>query len=570
MKKICEYPVKLNKLNQKIVLLIIIQNQSKMQIQGKIVDIENRRIYAGEITVERGKITSIIEKKNEVQNYIMPGFIDAHIHIESSMLVPSEFAKIAVLHGTVATISDPHEIANVLGSAGVYYMIENSKKVPLKFHFGAPSCVPATTFETAGATIDSDGIKELMASPDIYYLAEMMNYPGVLFDDAEVLKKIQWAKYFNKPVDGHAPGLRGEASKKYISAGITTDHECFTFEEAEEKLSLGMKIIIREGSAAKNFEALIDLLPENYENMMFCSDDKHPDDLILSHINSLCARAVAKGIDVFKILQVACVNPVNHYKMNVGLLKENDAADFIVVEDLTNFKVKQTYINGELVAENGESFVKHIPFKTPNNFNITSKEISDFTISGSASKIRVIEALEGQLITNEIHHRPLIVDGKIVSDTENDILKMAVVNRYENTKPAIAFIKNFGLKKGAIASSVAHDCHNIVVVGTSDEEICNAVNLIIKNTGGVCAVNGSENKMLPLPVAGIMSDKNGWETGKLYQEIDAMAKELGSHLKAPFMTLSFMALLVIPDLKLSDKGLFSGNSFSFVDLEVED
>ena len=539
-----------------------------MQIQGQIVDIQNRRVYAGEITVENGKITSIIEKNHDVQHYIMPGFIDSHIHVESSMLVPSEFAKIAVLHGTVATISDPHEIANVLGAAGVYFMIENGKKVPLKFHFGAPSCVPATTFESAGATIDSDGIKELMASPDIYYLAEMMNYPGVLFDDAEVLKKIEWAKHFNKPVDGHAPGLRGESAKKYISAGISTDHECFTFEEAEEKLSLGMKILIREGSAAKNFEALIDLLPENYENMMFCSDDKHPDDLIVGHINLLCARAIAKGLDVFKILQAACVNPVNHYKMNVGLLKENDAADFIVVEDLVDFKVKQTYINGELVAQNGESFVKHVPFETPNNFNITSKEISDFEVSGSGSKIRVIEALEGQLITNEIHHDSLIVDGKIVSDTENDILKMAVVNRYQNTKPAIAFIKNFGLKKGAIASSVAHDCHNIVVVGTSDEEICNAVNLIIKNTGGVCAVNGAENKMLPLPVAGIMSDKNGWETGKLYQEIDAMAKELGSNLKAPFMTLSFMALLVIPDLKLSDKGLFSGNTFSFVDLEL--
>jgi adenine deaminase len=539
-----------------------------MQIQGQIVDIQNRRIYAGEITVENGKISSIIEKNHDIKNFILPGFIDSHIHIESSMLVPSEFAKIAVLHGTVATISDPHEIANVLGAAGVYYMIENGKKVQLKFHFGAPSCVPATTFESAGATIDSDGIKELMASPDIYYLAEMMNYPGVLFDDEEVLKKIEWAKHFNKPVDGHAPGLRGEAVKKYILAGISTDHECFTFEEAEEKLSLGMKILIREGSAAKNFEALIDLLPENYENMMFCSDDKHPDDLIVGHINLLCARAVAKGIDVFKILQAACVNPVNHYKMNVGLLQENDAADFIVVEDLINFKVKQTYINGELVAANGESFVAPIAFETPNNFNISSKEISDFAVSGSGSKIRVIEALEGQLITNEIHHKSLIVGGKIVSDTKNDILKMAVVNRYENTKPAIAFIKNFGLKKGAIASSVAHDCHNIVVVGTSDEEICNAVNLIIKNTGGVCAVNGSENKMLPLPVAGIMSDKNGWETGKLYQEIDAMAKELGSNLKAPFMTLSFMALLVIPDLKLSDKGLFSGNTFSFVDLEV--
>lgn len=547
-----------------------------MKIQGQIVDIQNRRIYAGEITVENGKIISIIEKEHNVKNYIMPGFIDAHIHIESSMLVPSEFAKIAVLHGTVATISDPHEIANVLGATGVYYMIENGKKVPFKFHFGAPSCVPATSFESAGAVIDSDGIKELLASPDIYYLAEMMNYPGVLLNDEEVLKKIQWAKHFNKPVDGHAPGLRGESVQKYISAGISTDHECFTFEEAEEKLSLGMKVIIREGSAAKNFEALIDLLSENYENMMFCSDDKHPDDLIVSHINALCARAVAKGIDIFKVLQAACVNPVNHYKINVGLLKVNDPADFIVVEDLIDFKVKQTYINGELVAEDGESFIKDIPFETPNNFNITSKEISDFATpvhyrSGevSGSKIRVIEALEGQLITNEIHHQSLIFDGKIVSDIDNDILKMAVVNRYQDTKPAIAFIKNFGLKKGAIASSVAHDCHNIVVVGTSDEEICNAVNLIIKNRGGVCAVNGSENKMLPLPVAGIMSDKNGWETGKLYQEVDAMAKEIGSNLKAPFMTLSFMALLVIPDLKLSDKGLFSGNSFSFVDLEVK-
>ena len=559
-----------------------------MQIQGQIVDIQNKRIYTGEITVENGKIISIIEKNHALKNYIIPGFIDAHIHIESSMLVPSEFAKIAVLHGTVATISDPHEIANVLGKAGVYYMIENSKKAPLKFHFGAPSCVPATSFESAGAIIDSEGIKELMGSPDIYYLAEMMNYPGVLFDDAEVLKKIQWAKHFNKPVDGHAPGLRGEPIKKYISAGITTDHECFTFEEAEEKLALGMKVLIREGSAAKNFEALIDLLPENYSNMMFCSDDKHPDDLIVGHINLLCARAVAKGIDVFKVLQAACINPVNHYKMNVGLLKVNDAADFIVVEDLVDFKVQKTFINGELVAENGKSFVKHVAFETPNSFNITSKAISDFAtpvrygsgkVSGSGSKIRVIEALEGQLITNEIHHKPLIVDGQLVSDTENDILKMAVVNRYQNTtrgeaelseaKPAIAFIKNFGLKKGAIASSVAHDCHNIVVVGTSDIEICNAVNLIIENKGGVCAVNGSENKILSLPVAGIMSDKNAWETGKLYQEIDAMAKELGSPLKAPFMTLSFMALLVIPDLKLSDKGLFSGNTFSFVDLEVE-
>lgn len=540
-----------------------------MQIQGQIVDIKNKRIYSGEVTITNGKIVSVVEKNHNIKNYILPGFIDAHIHIESSMLVPSEFAKIAVLHGTIGTISDPHEIANVLGKDGVYYMIDNGKKVPLKFHFGAPSCVPATFFETAGAVIDSEQIRELMALPDIYYLSEMMNYPGVLFDDEEVLKKIAWAKHFNKPVDGHAPGLRGEPVKKYISAGITTDHECFTFDEAAEKLSLGMKVIIREGSAAKNFEVLIDLLPDNFENMMFCSDDKHPDDLILGHINQLCARAVAKGIDVFKILQVACINPVKHYKMEVGLLQNNDAADFIVVEDLVDFKVKQTYINGELVAENGQSFVEHVEFEKPNNFNTSAKVLSDFKIESSAKTIRVIEALEGQLITNEIHFTPKIIDGNLVSDVENDILKMAVVNRYENAPPAIAFIKNFGLKKGAIASSVAHDCHNIVVVGTSDEEILSAVNLIIQNTGGICAVNGSDKKSLALPVAGIMSDQNGWEAGRLYQEIDAMAKELGSTLKAPFMTLSFMALLVIPDLKLSDKGLFSGNSFSFVDLEVE-
>lgn len=540
-----------------------------MQIQGQIVDIANKKIFSGEITVENGKITSIVPKEHQVKNYILPGFIDAHIHIESSMLVPSEFAKIAVLHGTTGTISDPHEIANVLGKEGVYYMIENSKKVPLKFHFGAPSCVPATFFETAGAVIDANDIKELLASPDIHYLAEMMNYPGVLFDDAEVLKKMEWAKHFNKPLDGHAPGLRGEPLQKYIAAGITTDHECFTYEEASEKLALGMKVIIREGSAAKNFEALIDLLPEHYENMMFCSDDKHPDDLIVSHINALCARAVKKGIDLFKVLQAACINPVHHYKMNVGILREGDFADFIVVEDLVDFQVLKTYINGELVAENGTSKIADIDFETPNNFSTSFKKPEDFEMKSSAKTIRVIEALEGQLITNELHHNAFLKDGKLVSDTKNDILKMAVVNRYENAPIAVAFIKNFGLKEGAIASSVAHDCHNIVVVGTSDEEICSAVNLLIENKGGVCAVNGAEKKVLSLPVAGIMSAKDGWETGKLYQEIDAKAKAYGSTLHAPFMTLSFMALLVIPDLKLSDKGLFSGNSFSFVDLQVE-
>ncbi len=539
-----------------------------MKIQGQIVDILNRRIYKGEVTVENGCITSIIEKDHEETNYILPGFVDAHIHIESSMLVPSEFAKIAVTHGTVATVSDPHEIANVLGVPGVEFMIENGNKVPFKFNFGAPSCVPATSFESAGAVIDSEDIKTLLQKPEIKYLAEMMNYPGVLFQDKEVMKKIAWAKHYNKPVDGHAPGLRGKDISTYIAAGITTDHECFTYEEGLEKLQKGMKVIIREGSAAKNFEALINLLPDHHENMMFCSDDKHPDDLLVSHINKLCARAITKGMDLYKVLQAACINPVTHYNLDVGLLQEGDPADFIVVEDLKEFKTKQTYIDGELVFSEGISNIKSVPFEILNNFNTNKKEVTDFRINSSSEKIRVIEALEGELVTNEIIQESLLKDGNLVSNTETDVLKMTVVNRYQNQKPAIAFIKNFGLKEGAIASSVGHDSHNIIAVGTTDEAICKAVNLIIETRGGICAVSNSEEKVVPLPVAGIMSDQDGATIGKDYALLDRMAKEMGCTLNAPYMTLSFMALLVIPSLKLSDKGLFNGNTFEFNSVEV--
>tara|TARA_R110000787_G_scaffold271063_2_gene378153 strand:- start:2339 stop:3961 length:1623 start_codon:yes stop_codon:yes gene_type:complete len=540
-----------------------------MIIKGNIVDIIKREIYKGEIEIIDGKVKGIRKTNHSIEKYILPGFVDAHIHIESSMLVPSEFAKIAVVHGTVATVSDPHEIANVLGVKGVDFMIENGKKVPLKFNFGAPSCVPATSFESAGAVIDSEDIQKMMANPDIKYLAEMMNYPGVLFDDDEVLKKIAWAKYYKKPIDGHAPGLRGDDVTKYISAGISTDHECFTFEEALEKLQKGMKVIIREGSAAKNFEALIDLLPEHFENMMFCSDDKHPDDLLLGHINQLCERAVAKGVDVFKVLQAACINPVKHYSLDVGLLQEGDDADFVIVKDLEKFNVLQTYINGELVAENGTSFVKHVDFDVLNNFNTDEKKVSDFEFKSTSKKIRVIEALDGELVTNQIECDSLLLDGNLISNTKEDVLKMTVVNRYKNSEPSIAFIKNFGLKEGAIASSVGHDSHNIIALGTSDELISKAVNLLIKNKGGICAVNNKVKKVVALPVAGIMSDQPAEIIGKAYAELDALAKEMGSKLRAPFMSLSFMALLVIPSLKLSDKGLFDGTKFQFTSLEIE-
>ena len=539
-----------------------------MILQGQIVDIPNKRIFKGEIVIEHGKITSIIKKKHNVNHYILPGFVDAHIHIESSMLVPSEFARLAVKHGTIATVSDPHEIANVLGVKGVQFMVENGKKVPFKFNFGAPSCVPATNFETAGAVIDSNDIQKMLQNQDIKYLTEMMNYPGVLFDDQEVLKKIAWAKHYNKPIDGHAPGLRGDDLTKYINAGISTDHECFTFEEGLEKLQKGMKVLIREGSAAKNFEALIDLLPEHFESIMFCSDDKHPDDLLLNHINALCSRAVKKGIDIFKVLQAACVNPVKHYNLDVGLLNLGDVADCIVVEDLVNFKTLQTYINGDLVFDNGQSLIKPVKFELLNNFNAEKKAVSDFRFESSTEKIRVIEALEGQLVTNELIEDALIKDGNIISNIDKDILKMTVVNRYQNQKPAIAFIKNFGLKAGAIASSVGHDSHNIIAVGVSDEAICKVVNLIIENKGGIGAISNSKEKILPLPVAGIISGQDGETVGKQYAELDTMAKKLGSTLHAPYMTLSFMALLVIPSLKLSDKGLFNGSTFQFTSLEV--
>ena len=540
------------------------------------MDVQQQKIYPAEITVENGKIISITETPHSplaTSHYLLPGFIDSHVHIESSMLVPSEFARLAVVHGTVSTVSDPHEIANVCGMEGVEFMIENGKTVPFKFNFGAPSCVPATIFETAGAVLDSIAVEKLLKRDEIRYLSEMMNFPGVLHEDEEVMKKIAASHRLNKPVDGHAPGLRGEDAKKYIAAGITTDHECFTKEEALDKLQNGMKIIIREGSAAKNFEALIDLLHDYPNQMMFCSDDKHPDSLVLGHINQLCARAVAKGIDVFKVLKAACINPVLHYKLDVGLLEVGDYADLIVVKDLEKFEVVKTFINGELVAENGRSNIKTSKSKIINNFSCGKKEISDFEIplATSQTPLAVIEALDGQLITNKFFADPLIInnsppDGRagITSDPDKDILKIVVVNRYKDAPVAKAFIKNFGLKQGALASSVAHDSHNIVAVGVDDESICKAVNLVIKHKGGVSFCDDDIEMIVPLPVAGLMSNEDGYKIAEQYSLIDKAVKEAGSTLGSPFMTLSFMALLVIPHLKLSDKGLFDGDSFSFI------
>lgn len=539
---------------------------NSFSISGQYVDILKKHIYPATITVHDGVIQSIESNIHAPLQYLVPGFIDAHVHIESSMLIPSAFAKLAVTHGTIGTISDPHEIANVCGMEGVQYMIDNGKKVAFHFFFGAPSCVPATIFETAGAAINSEEVSSLLNNPDIYYLSEMMNFPGVLFKDEEVMKKIAAAHKMGKPVDGHAPGLRGEDAKKYIEAGISTDHECFTLEEALDKLENGMKILIREGSAAKNFEALYELIEDHPSMVMLCSDDKHPDSLVEGHLNILCARAVAKGIDPLLVLRAACINPVDHYKLPTGKMQLGDAANFIVLEDLISFKVKQTYIKGELVAENGKSFIKEVKEKVINTFNAVSVQEKDIEISLNEypqenGLIAVIEANSGQLITNKLWLSPRLEEDKIISNTESDILKMVVYNRYYAAPPKIAFIKNFGFKNGAIASTVAHDSHNIIAVGVSDVDIVRAINLVINEQGGISCVNENETKVMGLPVAGLMSLKDPYEVAALYTAIDSMSKSLGSRLDAPFMTLSFMALLVIPHLKLSDKGLFDADAF---------
>lgn len=537
-----------------------------MKVQGQVVDIKNKRIFPGEVEVEDGKIKSIIEIDEAPEQFIMPGFVDAHIHIESSLLVPSEFARMAVVHGTVATVSDPHEIGNVLGSKGVFYMIENGEQVPFKFNFGAPSCVPATTFETAGAEINVEEVDKLLQDNRIKYLAEMMNWPGVLFSDEMVLAKIAASQKRGKSIDGHAPGLMGDQAKQYIEAGMSTDHECFTAEEALGKLEHGMKIQIREGSAARNFEALADLLNDWSHQMMFCSDDKHPDNLEIGHINELAARAVAKGIDVFKVLQAACINPVEHYKLNVGLLEPGDPADFILVNNLEEFIPSATYINGQLVAKNGNTLIERQPTEIVNQFDTEFKTANDFKVKAEGEALNVIEAFDGQLITKKQVLPATIKDGLAISNPETDVLKMAVVNRYSNAKPAMAFIKNFGLKEGAIASSVGHDSHNITVVGVDDESIAKAVNLVIEAKGGLSAVSSTEEQILALPVAGLMSDQDGYQVSKEYTAIDKLSKKMGATLKAPFMTLSFMALLVIPSIKLSDLGLFDGDQFEFMEL----
>ena len=538
-----------------------------MNISGKIIDLQERRMYPGTITITKGKIEKIVDTENVPDVYIMPGLVDAHVHIESSMLTPSHFAVAVVKHGTIAVVSDPHEIANVLGVSGVKFMLDNADTVPVKMMFGAPSCVPATNAESSGARIDSGEIAELLKDGRIGYLAEMMNFPGVIYDDVEVHRKLSLAREMGVPIDGHAPGLTGEDLKKYIQSGITTDHECSDIDEALEKISGGMKILIREGSAAKNLDALDKLISLYPDQVMLCTDDLHPETLAKGHINKIVSRLVRKGYDLFDVLRAASVNAVDHYGIKMGLLKPGDAADFIVVDNPENMNVLQTWIDGTCVYDGEKALFSPGTVAKINKFNCSRIRAEDLRVNREGDQMRVIVAINGELATfTEIVSAGS--DPVVYPRLEDDILKIVIKERYHDGVPAVGFIKGFGLKEGAMATSVAHDSHNIIAVGVTDREIAEAINMIVDAEGGMSVVSDEETGILKLPVAGIMSDMPVTAMAQRYERLTETVKSLGCKLDAPYMTLSFMALLVIPELKLSDKGLFDGLAFRHVPLFV--
>lgn len=539
----------------------------RFSVTGRVVDVLRGRVFGARVEVAAGCIRRVVPVAKARGPFLMPGFVDAHVHVESSMLTPPEFARAAVVHGTVAAVSDPHEIANVLGEAGVQFMLDTARRTPFHFCFGAPSCVPATPFETAGAVLDAEAVGRLLERPDIGYLAEMMNFPGVLNGDAEVMRKIAFARRVGKPVDGHAPGLTGEDARRYASAGISTDHECLSPAEAEDKIRAGMKILLRHGSAASGFETMVPLIDRHPEACMFCSDDKHPDDLVRSHIDGMVRTAMAAGCDPMKVLRVAGLNAVRHYGLAVGLLREGDCADFIVVDDWEEPLARQTYVRGELVAENGSSLLPQVRLRPVNQFHAHRVRAADVVVPVRARRrLRVIAAEENSLVTGAQTVSPTVAGRAVVADPARDLLKLVVVNRYRPAPPAVTFVTGFGLKRGALATSVAHDSHNLIAVGTSDDAIVRALNAVIAHRGGLAVVEGRHAKILPLPVAGLMSTASYRTVARDYAAMDAAAHALGSTWKAPFMTLSFLSLPVIPHLKLTDRGLFDVDRFAFTDL----
>ena len=538
------------------------------KISGIVVDPVARRQFPGTLVIDQGRIVDILPDPAAKGPFILPGLIDSHIHIESSMLTPAAFAAKAMCHGTVAVVADPHEIANVLGIPGIDFMIESGKQVPLKFYFGAPSCVPATAFENSGATLDAREVAALLRREDIFFLAEMMNFPGVIGRDPEVMAKLGAAAKLGKRVDGHAPGLRGDALIAYAQAGISTDHESGNLEECYEKLALGMKIMLRQGSSARDFEVLHPLVTSHPGQCMLCSDDLKPTDLARGHINLLVKQGLRLGHDLFDLLQCACVNPVRHYHLGVGLLQKGDPADFIMVDDLEGLEVSGVWINGEMVSDRGQSIFEAAPPVPINRFNAAPLTAGQLQVQARGGRIKVIEVTDGQIVTGVGSH--LVPPGSTVVEANpaSDLLKILVQNRYAPAPPAIGFVRGFGLRRGAMASSIAHDSHNLIAIGCNDTDLARAVNLLGESGGGICFVQGEEERRMDLPVAGLMGLGSCEEMARNYSGIEQRVKENGCFLQTPFMTMAFLALPVIPALKITDLGLFDGERFALTDLFV--
>ncbi|WP_296892704.1 adenine deaminase [uncultured Methanobrevibacter sp.] len=570
-----------------------------MSFTAFILDVVTDSIYPARIAIEDGifkQVTPVTineETSVDVPGIMLPGFIDSHIHIESCMITPAQFAKIAVRHGTTSVVCDPHEIANVLGIDGIEAMIENAKKVPFNFYFAAPSCVPATPFETSGATLDSSAIEYLLKKDEVVALAEMMNFPGVISGDEEVLRKLELARKYEKPIDGHAPLLSGKDLDKYLEQGISTDHECTNVVEAIEKKIKGMRIMVRDGSSAKNMEGLFNMdegkkMVENserfsliyrdvFEKKLFSpvfdfivSDDKHPDELVKGHLNLSIKKAISLGIDPFKAISMVTINPAYHYALDAGIIVEGARADFIVVDSLHDLNVLKTYVGGECVFDGKNVLFDAPEMKSHNSINASKKTAADFDMhyDGDECEVNVIECFDGNLLTRKATAKLSVEDGIVQSDTSQDVLKIAVVERYGGNTVANAFIKGFGLKKGAMASSVAHDSHNIIVVGCDSEAMARAVNRVIDDGGGISVVCDDFTDSLPLPIAGLMSNEDAFDVAGKWGELYEKTVDWGCTLKFPFMTMAFMALLVLPSIKISDKGLFDGDSFEFMNVII--
>ena len=547
---------------------------------AQVINVFGGEIIKDAIAISDGIIVGYgqYKAKNTIDlkgRYVAPGFIDSHVHIESSMTCISEFAKAVLVHGTTAVAADPHEIANVLGAAGIEYMLKSAEQQPMNIYFTLPSCVPATDMETAGAHLTAEDLQPFFDREKIVALAEMMNFPGVIFRDADVLAKIESARLQKKPVDGHAPGLKEQALYAYIAAGIQSDHECTTAQEAKEKLMAGMYIMVREGTGAKNLQALLPVInAKTSRRMMWCTDDRHPHDLIEDgHIDSIVREAIASGLDPMIAIQMATLNPAEYFGLShLGAIAPGKQADLVVFSDIKKPVIDQVYYRGVLTAENGriQDDIRFPAAATvPPSIQVELPNI-DFSIPAEKNRVRVIEIVAGQLITHERIEKAAVKNNEAVSDVSRDLLKIAVVERHKGTGSiGKAFVKGFGIQRGALASSVAHDSHNIIIVGATDEDMQAALKAVVQMGGGLAAV--LDQKILAelaLPVAGLMSLEPVRSVRDQLDRLIQSSHEMGAELKDPFMMLSFLALPVIPELKLTDRGLIDVNKFEVVSLFV--